>query len=60
MERFSSLLKGLWNDLRREKKGLSANTDRGYFDEIFFGRVTLMGAKRADFGFGLKYELINK
>ena len=60
MVRFSSLLKGLWNDLRREKKGLSGNMDKGYFDEIFFGRVTLMESKMADFGFGLKYELINK
>ena len=58
MKRFSALLKVLCNDFGREKKGLSGIMDKGYFDEIFLRRVTLMGSKMADFGFGLKFELI--
>jgi hypothetical protein len=50
----------LWKESRREKKGLSANMDKEYFDEIFLGRNGLMESKMADFGFGLKFELINK
>ncbi len=48
----------LWKESRREKKGLSANMDKEYFDEIFLGRNGLMESKMADFGFGLKFELI--
>ena len=60
MKSFSSVLKVLWKDFGREKKGLSGNRDKGYFGEIFLGRNGLMRSKMADFGFGLKYELINK
>ena len=59
-KRFSAILNVLWKESRREKKGLSANMDKEYFDEIFLGRNGLMESKMADFGFGLKFELINK
>ena len=59
-KRFSSFLKGLWYDLGREKKGLSVNMDKEDFDVNFFWGDGLMRTKMADFGFGLKFELINK
>ena len=55
---FERVMEGI--STRKKKKGLSANMDKEYFDEIFMERNGLMESKMADFGFGLKFELINK